>query len=77
MKLSHTKFDVSFSTLKPFLLMFLFALCIFNAGIVRADENSGRYIGEAIGQPQYDLDNRNIAEEFSADQFRVNSITVV
>jgi len=33
------KFNISFSTIKPFLLMALFVLCILNAGIVRSDEH--------------------------------------
>lgn len=39
MKISNTKFNVSFSAVKPFLLMALFILCILNAGIVRADQS--------------------------------------
>ncbi|GGY77803.1 hypothetical protein GCM10011613_22980 [Cellvibrio zantedeschiae] len=74
MRLNHTKFTISFATLKPYLLMLLFILCILNAGIVRADENRGWYIGGALGKTKYDLDNRNIAEEIATDQFTVNSI---
>lgn len=35
----NEKLNISFSTVKPYLLMVLFALCVLNAGIVRADEN--------------------------------------
>lgn len=75
MKVTHKKFAFSFSSLKPYLLMLLFALCILNAGIVRADENSrGWYIGGAVGKSKSDLDNRNIAEEIATSQFTINSI---
>lgn len=75
MKVLHTKFNISFSTLKPLLLMLLFALCILNAGIVRADDNArGWYIGGGLGKTKSDLDNRNITEEIATDQFTINSI---
>lgn len=35
------KFNIYFATLKPYLLMLIFILCILNAGIVRADEGGG------------------------------------
>ena len=73
MKLTD-KFHISFATLKPWLLMLLFALCILNAGIVRADENRGWYLGGAVGKTEYDLDNRNITEQIATNQFAVNSI---
>ena len=38
MKIDDPKFTISFSTLKPFLLMGIFVICILNAGIVRADD---------------------------------------
>jgi OOP family OmpA-OmpF porin len=75
MKLNHTKFAISFATLKPYLLMLLFVLCILNVAIVRADDNArGWYIGAGIGKTTSNLDNRNIVEEIVTDQFTVNSI---
>lgn len=73
MKISD-KFNISFATLKPYLLMLLFVLCILNAGIVRADENRGWYLGGSFGKTYYDLDNRNISEEIATSQFTINSI---
>jgi OOP family OmpA-OmpF porin len=73
MKLNN-KFHISFTMLKPWLLMMLFVLCVLNAGIVRADENRGWYLGGAIGKTEYDLDNRNITEKIATDQFTINSI---
>lgn len=73
MKLNE-KFNISFVTLKPYLLMLLFILCILNAGIVRADENRGWYLGGAIGKTYYDLDNRDVAAQIATNQFTVNSI---
>lgn len=70
----NPKFHISFATLKPYLLMILFVLCILNAGIVRADENRGWYLGGALGQTNYDLGNPDIARQIATEQFTLNSI---
>lgn len=75
MKLNHIKFAISFATLKPYLLMVLFVLCILNVAIVRAEESArGWYVGTGVGKTISNLDNYNIAEKIVTDQFTVNSI---
>lgn len=74
MKLND-KFNISFASLKPYLLTAIFVLCILNAGIVRADENRGWYLGGSLGKTYYDLDNRDISEDIATSQFTVNSIS--
>jgi hypothetical protein len=49
MKYIPTKFTLSFATLKPYLLMLVFVICVLNVAIVRADDNSAcAYLGAGI-----------------------------